>query len=281
MSGMFCRFCHYDLRALDTPRCPECGRSFAPGDPGTFLVDLPTFRSRVLGSVRGCGCWCMEHRVAIIVFGALLWVVTAALCLPAIPRYHGSAGYHSNLKMVMTTWLIRQNDSSSQTNFDKAAARRDMMPSFSPWTEGSTAGGKWKLRTTLDGLPLFAAPTALYAGLIALLWCGRIRRVALTIVGVCVLSLVPSYCSSRISELWFPRSYAFLDDYIYVDGVKFADVANPGRTIAAYDWRTFIGDVPRFIAFADGHVDWLDEDEARALFAAQGIPYPESKELRD
>lgn len=30
-----CLGCKYDLRGLDTPRCPECGRPFDPDDPTT------------------------------------------------------------------------------------------------------------------------------------------------------------------------------------------------------------------------------------------------------
>jgi hypothetical protein len=33
---MYCLNCRYPLIALDTHRCPECGRPFNPQDPGTF-----------------------------------------------------------------------------------------------------------------------------------------------------------------------------------------------------------------------------------------------------
>ncbi len=32
----YCRGCSYDLHALTTPRCPECGRAFDPADPRTY-----------------------------------------------------------------------------------------------------------------------------------------------------------------------------------------------------------------------------------------------------
>jgi hypothetical protein len=37
--GMYCRECGYDLRGLPEPRCPECGNTFDPRDPTTFLED--------------------------------------------------------------------------------------------------------------------------------------------------------------------------------------------------------------------------------------------------
>lgn len=34
----YCRGCRYILDGLASPRCPECGRRFDPGDPKTFLT---------------------------------------------------------------------------------------------------------------------------------------------------------------------------------------------------------------------------------------------------
>src|SRR5262245_19423747 len=34
---MLCKSCHYPLKELSAPRCPECGTVFDPGDPQTFL----------------------------------------------------------------------------------------------------------------------------------------------------------------------------------------------------------------------------------------------------
>lgn len=33
---MRCKTCHYPLAKLREHRCPECGRTFDPGDPKTF-----------------------------------------------------------------------------------------------------------------------------------------------------------------------------------------------------------------------------------------------------
>ena len=38
---MFCRGCGYNLHALTTPRCPECGRPFDPQSPRTFRKHPP------------------------------------------------------------------------------------------------------------------------------------------------------------------------------------------------------------------------------------------------
>ena len=41
---MFCKSCHYELKELAEPRCPECGVDFDPANPYTFLLAVePTW----------------------------------------------------------------------------------------------------------------------------------------------------------------------------------------------------------------------------------------------
>ncbi len=47
-----CTGCGYRLRGLPAPLCPECGRSFDPADPTTYVAD-PTRRRRRLWVKRG------------------------------------------------------------------------------------------------------------------------------------------------------------------------------------------------------------------------------------
>jgi hypothetical protein len=35
---MHCKSCHYPLKQLSEPRCPECGLAFDPNDPNTYFV---------------------------------------------------------------------------------------------------------------------------------------------------------------------------------------------------------------------------------------------------
>ena len=42
---MYCRKCHYSLRGLENPSCPECGHPYDPDDPGTYDAE-PTTRLR-------------------------------------------------------------------------------------------------------------------------------------------------------------------------------------------------------------------------------------------
>lgn len=64
---MFCRQCHYDLRALPESRCPECGTPFDPLEEKTFLRELPDEREA------------LHRRIAIM----LIIGMTAALFIMA------------------------------------------------------------------------------------------------------------------------------------------------------------------------------------------------------
>jgi hypothetical protein len=41
---VLCKSCHYPLKQLAEPRCPECGREFDPGDPSTFDASQPIWK---------------------------------------------------------------------------------------------------------------------------------------------------------------------------------------------------------------------------------------------
>jgi hypothetical protein len=198
-----------------------------------------------------------------------------AVALPSLAPL-GCGGLRTpNLKMVMTEWLIQQVDHPAQKRFDKLAARGDMRPSFSHWTEGAALWDKKRCATLMRALPAFGVPTALYAALIATLWRGRVRKIALAFVGVCLLTVIPPAYHAEISELFYPGTHNFLNDYVYLDGVNFGAPASERATIiAAYDWRTFTGEGQRLVAFADAHVEFLDPEKVRFLFEAQAVPIP-------
>ena len=40
---MYCRICRYNLRSLEGPACPECGRAFDPDDPSSY-DSVPSWR---------------------------------------------------------------------------------------------------------------------------------------------------------------------------------------------------------------------------------------------
>jgi hypothetical protein len=48
---MHCRACNFDLKGLTSNACPECGRTFDPGDPESFAVRPRSWFGRNLGRI--------------------------------------------------------------------------------------------------------------------------------------------------------------------------------------------------------------------------------------
>jgi hypothetical protein len=68
--GGLCLDCNYPLRDLPTPRCPECGRAFDPGDSTTFNPGrpVPAYAAWAVGPIS----WPV-YLVAIAACGVTLW----------------------------------------------------------------------------------------------------------------------------------------------------------------------------------------------------------------
>ena len=274
---MYCRQCHYDLRALTTNRCPECGETFDPEKPDTFYPEFPSPLWHVQVALRNFQRWCIRNRVQIVIMSLILWGLGVMICLPSISISSHNFGLpRSNLRGIMTTWIIQQNDPPrTQLRFDKDAARMDMEPSFSHWTEYPLFRRRRYVHALARISPLYLGPVAISTFIVGLLWGQQVRRIAWVSSALCILLSLTALVPQFVSEALVPGSYAFLDDYTYLDNI---DLRQHKGGIAAYAWRTFIGNGRRMIAFDDRHIESLEDDRARLLFREQGIPYPEPKE---
>lgn len=185
----------------------------------------------------------------------------------------------SNLKLIMITWMIQQSEHPQLTAFDMEAAKRDMEPSFSIWTESRAAYQRAMIFYLLRYAPAFVVAIMTYLLVIAMLVGGRTRRrivyLEVALLFVLLASLSPSKSASRLC----PGTFAFLNDSVRFLNVQL-NMRNPqrGQRIAAYDSQSFRVPGRRLIGFADGHVKWMWDEHARPLFESQGIPYPEGVE---
>jgi len=269
---MYCRGCYYDLRGQEMARCPECGTTFDFEDADTFVNCPP----------RGVGrlwYWLRPHRPKLIVLVSAVWCITVFLVAPRIApaRWRHSVAILStvNLKGVLTCWIIQQYDDPHRRAFDQKAAARHMRPSLSPWTEEPKARRRQCFHYVLTIAPYYLVPTIVYA-LLMIPLLGRVgRRIAVTAAVCSVLVLLLSAEQLRVADFLFPGSHAFISDYKYIPDVDLTSSAvGRGKTIAAYDSRSFTGTRRRTIGFVDGHVESLWDDRARPLFEAQGLVYP-------
>ena len=270
---MYCRACYYDLRGQEMGRCPECGTTFDLGDPETFLDRPPRGVARLWHRYRRLG-------PKMIVCLTVAWCITVFVVAPYLARdySHRMTVWHvgnSNLKGIMTTWIIQQHDRPEHRPFDQDAAKLSMRPSWSPWTEGWRARLRLRVGYVLRKAPIFAGATLVYALLMASLLSRAGRRLTLGVAVCALLVFLLSEEPIRVANFLCRGSYAFLSDYTYIPDVDLTSSAvGRGTTIAAYDTRSFSGHRRRLIAFADGHVELLWDDSARQLFEAQGLEYP-------
>jgi hypothetical protein len=124
-------------------------------------------------------------------------------------------------------------------------------------------------------MPGYAAITAIYAFLLIPLVRRRRRWVA---AGVSLLGIALTAFSGQLvvlSKNLALGSYAYLDDYVFVDGIQFAlGDSGDNTTIAGYDIRSFEGDQQRVVVFANAQVSTIPDELASSLFETQGLEYP-------
>ncbi len=275
-SNMYCRGCLYDLRGQRTPRCPECGRAFDPGDPDSFF-EHPGRWHRIRIEYK-------KYRIPCAVLLTTVWVIWmffVSLQLGARDSHGWPRRAAQELKMITFQRMYWQRQDPPIRDFDRAAAVRDLPPLVSAYAERARIARRKRLNLVKYGVPWYAIPTAVYALLLILLVRGRQRRLALGVLVLCVALVPASQKVFEISDALLPEdpplkpSHAYLDDYVHIDGIQFTSSDDDSnRTIAVYDIRSFEGDGLRLVGFANRHVMALRDDRARTLFEAQGLQYP-------
>lgn len=278
---MYCRHCHYDLRALTTNRCPECGKAFDPNNPDSYYPHYPSFNWRArtaLDSIswRGavfalfCVCW----------YGIfLLPAIDEPRSIPAPVRREQRMS-QPLLTAIMATWIDQQKakSPSSTLAFDKQAASKTLWRGVSPWTDGALRQRRAKIQGWLEAGQIFAVLFVLPLALAAILRPGKVRRLTAVPLGLLLFVGLVSLAARQLSTLFVPGTHAYLDDYVYLSNV---DLLHPTGKIAAYDLPSSRQGRLHVVAFDDGRVEILvDENRARQLFEQQGIPYPSSQETK-
>ncbi len=271
---MFCNRCYYDLRGQAVERCPECGTTFDFDDSGSHLANRPGPFGRVLLRLQ-------RRRRALLIVLTVLLMISYAVASHYVPRFanhtHPVVLSRQNLKAALTAWTIQQYDDPEQLVFDVTAAEEDIQPSLSPWSEADAAWRRALVTYILTHGYLFAIPALVFLAALAVLVRGRTRRAALALMVASAFMVVGAIYPRETAARVCPGTYAFLDDYVYLRGVVMTS-ANPtrGRTIAAYDKKSFRRVGRGVIGFAAGNVVTLLEERARPLFEAQGLPYPQT-----
>ncbi len=273
---MYCRSCSYDLRGLDTARCPECGRAYDPDDRSTFFDRPGRFyalwmalkRSRSAGAIALTSIWAIWM---------LIWTPLLDVPRPVDARRPLLEYPH----MITIQRMLWQQEDPSVRDFDREAAVRNLPPMPGAYVEQARIDRSRRMASSMRGLLSYGVPTALYLLLVVSLVRRRGRRVALSVLTLCSALVIALIWAFRNVDLLVPvdaprePSHAYLDDYVQIDGIQFTSPDDwHSTTIAGYDKRSFEGDGLRIVAFANTHVRSLGDNEARALFEANGLEYP-------
>ena len=273
---MYCRACYYDLRGQETPRCPECGRAFDPSDPKSFL-EYPGRLHRIRIAFK-------KPRIPCAVLLTSVWAIWMLFGTPLLdaPRcIDVRRPRASQLRGIMIQRMIWQQQGPAIRDFDRAAAIRDWPQQVSAHTLHARTERRKSLGLIKGIVLYFAVPTAIFVLLLITLVRCRQRWLALGVLALCGALVPASIMAFKIVYALLPEdplpapSHAYLDDYVYIDGIQFTSSDDEGNTtIAAYDIRSFEGDGLRIVAFANTHVASLRDDRAKSLFEAQGLEYP-------
>ena len=266
---MFCKSCQYDLRGLTNPCCPECGRTFD-------FLDASTFDSAIPGRLGLSYQWMVGRRLRIVVG---LGIGVLAVCwfsgddLPMRSRRIGPSVVSAvNLRLILTTWAIQQNDDHAPTGFDRKRARQDIRPSYSAISEYSMGRVKahWVEWSRTGFVFLHLVPLAIWLVAIAAFWRGSVRRIGLVGLILIIVILGDAGLGNALLNAALPGRFKFLDDYVYLSGTDFMSLTPQRKpTIAAYE-RVPSG-ARRIVGFADGHAESMWDDKFLPLLAAQGL----------
>jgi prepilin-type processing-associated H-X9-DG protein len=259
---MYCRKCYYDLRGQTVPRCPECGLAFVPGDATTYSEVIPS-RWRTLA-----------HRLRRI----LLVPTTALLVLLLIgsaPSRSRAIAYSvvsmANLKHITTVWMV-ESLRGPLTEFKSPVTLRDKLePRLSARTQRRIVRQKLDLTSWIKGTGRrYCLVLLIWGAVVAVIARGRARRVAIGFMFLASIALVSTFFADPLARWRYPGNYDYLQDFTFVDGWRWTDPARSSDGIAAYGSASWWNQ-RRNIAFGDGHVGPLPEEQFRCMAMEQGI----------
>lgn len=270
---MFCRTCHYDLRGQIDPRCPECGRAFLFDQPNTFLHHVLTWPELLSLVFRFLGLGVLRAVLLLLMIASYLAVPSLTHC----GGYVTVAWTSRNLDAVLKEWN-RQCSGVIDCKLDSETARRQIGRRMSPVADRAQLSARWHWENELQDRPMRFAGPALFGGLLGLTFRGRLRRsLILASLSPFVFTAMGCAFSKRLGELRYPGSYAFLDDFVYLEP-PFAHVTDewdPNFVLVAYE-RSGEYRNTRLVGTASGFVTSLYDTQIEDFLSC---PQPESFQL--
>ena len=244
---------------------------FNPSDASTFITDRRTGRR-----------WSIPHwPIARTVFAGILFVImilfnmVAQVNLTWCGSYSHEVYENLNLRRVILCWQTKANAPTDAIVIDPSYAVNCSGRSVSPFSHQRRYGAqvwchrmgrRWGI-SAVGNVILLAAMLLLYASRP-----GVIRTVTGLLLTMLVASIVAFYAIDDWSRVRPSADYAYLTDYVFVNGVDFsADASQQARLIVAFSRKHCVDGRQRVVGFLDGHVESMSDDRLRMAAEAQGL----------
>jgi len=263
---MYCRNCHYDLRGQENLRCPECGTRFDNEDAATFLDVLP----------KPVTVWDLL-RSGRVVIAVILGIAVLSLWMPNRRPRHTMAPrlpqllFRRCIGKLTIAWRDQQQKQAMAIDFDRAAVIKSLKPSYDGKDQYERGMyGQRNFRRTMSGIVIVVVPVAGYVLILLWLWRSRLRKPFVIALTVSTISLAASHWSGDIYRFFYPPSYSYVDDYVFVKGVNLLN-PSPPTSIIGYERVPWRSDDPRMIIFGDFRLEYLYDDEFAPILEALGL----------
>jgi hypothetical protein len=260
---LYCRNCYYDLRGQENLRCPECGTRFDNEDATTFLVTLP----------KPLTIWDLL-RFGRVLIAVILGIAVLSLWMPSgraryVPPRLPQLLFQRCIGKLTIAWRDQQQKQAMPIDFDRVAVIKSLKPSYDGKDQYERGMyGQRNFQRTMSGIVIVVVPVASYVLILLWLWRSRLRKPFVIALTVSAISLATSHWSGDIYRFFYPPSYSYVDDYVFVKGVNLLN-PSPPSSIIGYERVPWRSDDPRMIIFGDFRLEYLYDDELIPILTAQ------------
>lgn len=174
-----------------------------------------------------------------------------------------------NLKLLVAHWKSQQ----AETDFDVVKAKRELPPRLSAWSHRAEIRRLLRWRGD-QSIRCLATLAWLFCCCLLIVLVYRkdyphLLNWARWLVVVWVIASVGIIVSTKLPRFPFPGDHKYIDDYVYVPGLRWKAMTHQDSVVVAYE-RAATEQIPRAVAMMDGSTRFLAEEELAERLRAQG-----------
>ena len=262
---MFCRDCKRDLSGHQGTVCPDCGTGFDPDDPNTFYVSPPT---GVDGFGKPITTQPRKRTVlatAAILFYLLIYSTIIPGSIDSVEEDNTHETQKANIRTCFAAWRLQVLGDEGAAEFKKSTVEMNFPPAYSAWGD-KTAFHFLSVSQALR--PAMTIPLLLYTLLLAILRTKR-SRLFFSIATACVLATIAiNTFNEQIVENTWPKSYNFVDDYVYVSAPNQNNTTGDLYIVLYERYPSESGG--RYVVENNGYIQWVTDRKLANMLDKQG-----------